>query len=77
MKPENLKQAIRAASRHGLWVMSTGKGEGLRYEFFDRKSGKMVLAYYPTSKHWLGVRDTEGRADNCEDAIRAAMAVAG
>lgn len=71
-KHPHIKKIIHSAAKRGLFVMKTGSGRDLKYEFWDRKTGKLVLTYYPVSERWLGV-GKEGYAPNHNAALAAAL----
>lgn len=73
MKRVNIHKVIHAANKRGLYVLVEGKGDNFKYDFFSRKTGKVVLTYYPVSKRWLGTGDQQGRADDFRAALDAAL----
>lgn len=64
----NLKKVIHAANIRGLYVLPEGSSADFKYQFWDRKTGKWVMTYYPASKRRLTLNQ-EGLSDNVLEAI--------
>jgi hypothetical protein len=71
---QNTNNVIRAASARGLYVLTTGSGPTLKHEFWDRTTGKWVMAYYPQNHRWLRPGNGgEGTAPDVHAALLEAL----
>lgn len=70
-KHPKLRDLIREAKQRGLFVLVSGEGDDLKYDFWDNKTGKRVLIYHPRSGRWLmpGAANRSGRADDYLSAL--------
>lgn len=61
----------RAARVRGLYALAEGTGNSLKYSFWDKKTGKLVLVYYPSRKRWVmpGVGNRDGEAGDFVEAL--------
>lgn len=75
VRPSNLGEVIRTARKNGLFVLVEGEGRKLEYKFWDARTGKWVLTYYPGTQRWLANRqkNAEGHAPDYVAAIEAAL----
>ena len=71
-KRPHIQKVLYNARQRGLFMMASGEGHNFKYEFWNKKSGKLVLTYYQESGRWLsGQRD--GKTANYLEALVAAL----
>lgn len=66
------KRVEYAARKRGLFALGTGAGLNFRYDFWDRTTGKVVLAWYPDSGRWMSGQRS-GKAATHWQAMNAAL----
>lgn len=73
MKPA-MHELVRAARARRLYVLVSGSGPSLEYKFWDCKTGKWVMNYYPARKVWFAHNDKPGSKEGTAADYHAALA---
>lgn len=72
-KEPNINKVVAAAKARGMFVLKTGHGMCLKYEFSCCQKGSWVLSYYPHRRFWTAPGAHKGNADTYQEAIQAAL----
>lgn len=69
----NIGKVVNAANQRGMFVLRSGTGIHIKYEYSCRTKGSWVFSYYPIRKFWTAVGGRSGNADTYLEAMEAAM----
>ncbi len=65
-------EAVSAAKKLHLWLMSDGDRRDPKWEVFDGDKGGLLLTYRPLSRRWWEGGRTAGVADSFREVLRRA-----